>query len=122
MLGFSAHQRIPITFATGESVSPVINVAGANHVHVEFPTFSVYAGTATLNAYLQASNKADGTFRRVMDQGIYSAGAGVADWEVPAFTGNRTVVCWPAPMFNFVKIELSAVTTAAMGCWVHIHD
>jgi hypothetical protein len=122
MFGFSSHQRIPCTFATGASISSAINVAGANHVSFEFPTFASYVGSATVQVYAQVCKTSDGTFRRVMEQGIYSAGSGILDWEVPFFAGSRTVVCHPAPMFNFVKVELSAVTTASMGCWVHVHE
>lgn len=122
MLGFSSHQRIPCTFATGASCSSAIDVRGANHVSFEFVTFSSYLGASTANVYVQACRSKDGTFRRVVDQGTYSSSVGIDDWEVPSFAGNRTVVCWPAPMFDFVKIELSRVTTASMGCWVNVHD
>lgn len=121
MWGFNGHQRIPCTFATGATLGSAVNVAGANHVSIEVPTFASYMSVTTANLYIQGCSTSDGTFRRVVDEGVYSAGAGMADWEVPSSLGNRTIICRQATKFDWVKVELSRPTTGSMGCWINIH-
>ena len=122
MWGQSGHQRVTCTFATGmtSACSPV-DVRGANHVAIELPTFASYMSVSTANMYIQGCKTSDGTFRRVMDEGNYSAGAAIADWELPSSTGDRVVICRPAARFDYIKPEFSRETTAAMEVWVHIH-
>jgi hypothetical protein len=121
MWGFSGHQRTGCTFATGATSGSAVFIGGANHVSIEVPTFASYMSVTTANIYIQGSNKSDGTFRRIVDEGNYSAGAGIADWEVPSSTGNRTIICRPAARCDWIKVETSRVTTASMGCWVNTH-
>ena len=122
MLGYEGAQRIPITFATATTLSSAIACRGWNHVNVEVPAFASFVGAASTCLYLQVCETVDGTYRRLMSDGNYSANAGILDWEVPLFTGNRTILCWPAPQFNFVKLELLDATTAPMTCWFHLHN
>jgi hypothetical protein len=68
------------------------------------------------------SSASTATYRRIKDEGNYSAGASIADWEVPTFEGDRLVVCRPAARINFIKVELLDVTTNTFGCWVLLHD
>lgn len=122
MWGFSGHQRIPVTFTTGATSNSAVSVRGFSHVAIEVPTFAAYMGAATANVYVQGCSTINGTFRRIVDEGNYSAGAAIADWEVPSSAGNRTIICRPAARFDYIKVELSAVTTASMGCWINVHD
>jgi len=122
MVGFEGAQRIPISFATAATLSSAVACRGWNHVNIEVPTFAAYVEAASTCLYVQVAENAADTFRRVKVDGTYSAGAGILDWEVPAFTGDRTILCWPAPQFNFIKVELLNPTTAPMTCWVHLHN
>lgn len=120
MVGYNS--RATLTFATGmtSACSPVFT-GGSLHVAFEIPTFASYMSVSTANMYVQVCQTTSGTFRRVMDEGNYSAGAAIADWELPSSAGNRVVVCRPAARFDWVKPEFSRVTTCAMEMYVHFH-
>jgi hypothetical protein len=92
---------------------------------IEFPTF--VSGTnlvsATANAYIQVCNTATatGTYRRLVVMGQYSAGSGLKDWEVPQFSGNRTVVGPPMTgSFAYMKVEMS-ISAVTAGYSVNVH-
>jgi len=120
MLGFNGTNRVSASVATAVSVTSAIDIRGANHISLEFQTFTNMSA-ASVNCYLQGCSTSDGTFRRVMAEGAYSAGVAIADWEMPANTGNKQVVCWPAPQFDYIKIEYGVSATAPMTAWVNIH-
>jgi hypothetical protein len=121
MLGFDGQTAIVTTVEAAATLSPAFEVTGWNHVALDIPTFSVYCGVATASVYLQGSQSINGTYRRIKDIGEYSAGAGILDWEVPESVGNYLVCCRPAERFNYLKVELSATTTAAMAIGVIVH-
>lgn len=129
MMGFEARsQRIPATFATATTLSTAaIDVRGWNHVAIEVATFSGSLGVTSTCVYVHGAVVSNttgitgATYRRIVDEGNYSAGAKLADWEVPTFEGNRTIICRPAARFDAIKIELKDATTAAFGCWINLH-
>lgn len=122
MLGFDKQTSIISTVSAAATLSPEFNVSGWNHVSFDIPTFASYCVSATANVYVQAAQVSGGTFRRIKDVGVYSASSGIQDWEVPASTGGYIVCCRPASRFNFMKIELSITTTAAMTFGVIAHQ
>lgn len=134
MFGRHSSFRVPVTFATGTTLTTLAtDVRGFNHVAIEVATFASGLGASTANVYVQGcvvykpgnaaiSSAASATYRRLMDEGNYSAGAAIADWEVPSSTGNRVIVCRPAARADFIKVELSNATTHTFGCWVWLHD
>lgn len=122
MWGFSGHQTVVCTFATGATISSAIPTRGSNHVAIELETFAVGLAAATANVYVLGCKTASGTFRRIMDEGNYSAGAAIADWEVPSTIGNKTVVCRPAARFDYIKYQFSQDVTAPIRIWTHLHD
>lgn len=110
------------------TVSDPVDISGWNHVAFEIPTFAAYCVSATANVYVQGASvvqfasASSGTYRRIVDVGVYSASSGLQDWEVPETIGSKVVVCRPASRFNFIKIELSKTTTAAMSINVIRHQ
>ena len=129
MFGFNGHRVITATVQSNAVLTNAVPLAGVNHVALEFQTFTVGLITATANAYVLGSYKLTirgsgttyGTYRIIQEDGTYSAGAGILDWEVPSFTGNRTVVCRPAARFDSIKIQLSNTATTTMDVYVHCH-
>jgi hypothetical protein len=127
MQGLDQQVVVAVSVTANAKVSDPVDVTGFNHVAFELPTFTSYCITATANMYLQASSvltyasASTGTFRRVVDTGVYSATSGLQDWEVPSSTGNKVVACRPATRFNFVKVEFSNTMTAAMSVNVIKH-
>lgn len=125
MLGYDNQSVVTATISG--TVSDPVDIRGWNHVAFEIPTISSYCVSATANMYVQGSSvvtftsASGGTFRRIVDVGVYSASSGLQDWEVPEFTGNRIIVCRPATRFNYVKVELTKTTTAAMSISVIRH-
>lgn len=123
MFGISGHNVIDATFATGGTFTSVIPVRGYNHVAIEVATMGAgFTGDAATCIYVLGSNSSTGTFRRIVEEGAYSAGVGIADWETPAGTGNRVFICRPAARFNFIKCELSSAATSGLSCRVHVHN
>jgi hypothetical protein len=121
MLGYDLQGVITATVGANALLSQAFDVRGWNHVAFEVPTFSVYCVSATANVYVQGASTIDGTYRRIMDVGEYSAGAGIADWEVPEGIGNKLVICRPATRFNYLKVEVSKTATASMDIPVIRH-
>jgi hypothetical protein len=107
MYGLYGHPVQSATIASGTSISTAIPITGFTVVSLELPLYASGLVSATANVYVQASDTQTGTYRRVQMSGAYSAGVGIADWEVPSGTGNRLVVCDPATAFNWLKIETS---------------
>jgi hypothetical protein len=122
MYGFDGQRVITATVDANATLSNAFEVTGWNHVALDIPTFSVYCITATANVYIQAAQTISGTYRRVKDQGVYSAGTGILDWEIPSTIGNCVVVCKPAERFNYLKLELTKTATAAMSIGVIVHN
>jgi len=125
MYGQYGGSRQAVTFTSGASKTSAFDTNGASLISLEFPTFGTLLGTTTANVYIegaQGTKESMTTFRRVVDEGNYSAGAGIADWEVPSTTGNRTIACRPLVRFNYGKIHLSTVATDGMTVWVHKHQ
>lgn len=122
MAAWGGYKVLTATIATSASISTAIPIDGWNRLAIELPTFSSGCVSATANVYLQATNDAaSGTFRRVQVMGFYSGSSGIYDWEVPASTGNKIVVCEPALNFAAIKVELSiSATAAAYGAKIHV--
>ncbi len=124
MFGQFGHKVLSANIASAAVLSNAIPVLGANQVLLEFPTFT--SGTnlisATANAYIQVCNTSTGgTFRRLVVMGQYSAGSGLQDWEVPKFSGNRTIVGPPMTgSFAYIKIEMN-VSGVGAGCACNVH-
>lgn len=127
MLGYDRQSVVTATVTAAATVSDPVDISGWNHVAFEIPTFAAYCVSATANVYLQGASvvsyasASTGTYRRVVDVGLYSASSGLQDWEVPETIGNRVVMCRPATRLNFIKLELSITTTAAMNINVIRH-
>jgi hypothetical protein len=119
MRGQSLHQTQVVTFASGASVSAVCPIDGANRVAIEFPSFGNDLAAAAANAYVQVGVAAGGTFRRLQDMGIYSASSGLRDWEIPSFSGDRTVLCRPVVGFDYMKVHLGTAATNGYSVTVH---
>lgn len=121
MFGFHQHGTIDASFASAASKSAAINVTGKNHVAIEMPAFGTLLAESTCNVYVEGGQTSTGTFRRIKDEGIYSSGAGILDWEIPSTTGNWLTICRPAARFNFIKVHLSTAATDAISCTIHVH-
>jgi len=119
MLGQYQHGVTVATISTDTLVSTAIAIDGANRVAFEIPTLTGGI-TATANVFCQVAESATGTFRRIVDMGVYSASSGLQDWEAPSTTGNRIILCRPAAGASHVKIELSNTATANVLAKVHI--
>lgn len=123
MFGRAGHKVITATIEAGSTEpSSAINVSSWNHVALEVQTFSNGITTSTANVYVKVASTSDGTFRRVQDEGAYSAGVSIADWEVPSSSGNYNVICRPAARYNFIKPEVSNTATASFDIYVHVHN
>ena len=105
--------------AINATVTRAIPIEGVNRIAFELPTFAASLITATANVFFQVCETETGTFRRVKDMGVYSASSGLQDWEIPSTVGGFTVLCRPAPGFNFLKIEVSKTATAVYSPTVH---
>jgi hypothetical protein len=129
MFGFNGHHVVTAVVQSNAVLTSSVPVAGWNHVAIEFQTHTVGLITATANAYVLGAYKLSSrntsttcsTYRIVQEDGTYSAGAGILDWEVPSFTGNRIVVCRPAARFDYIKIQFSNTATTTMDVYVHCH-
>ena len=119
MRGQFLQQSQVVTFASGASISAACPIEGANRVALEFPAFESLLGAASANAYVQVCETSTGTFRRLVDMGVYSASSGLQDWEIPVFNGDRTVLCRPVVGFNFMKIHLGTAATDGYSATVH---
>lgn len=122
MLGFSGHKIITGSIAADTTcMGTGVQVAGANHILIEVPTFAVGLITATANVYVKGCATLTGTYRRLATDGVYSAGAGLADWEAPSSIGNKLYFCQPAACVSFIKVEVSNTATAAYSPIIHLH-
>jgi hypothetical protein len=117
--GITGHKRMTATVATGGSLTTAINIAGFNSISIEAPLFSSGCVTATANIKCLVARNATDTFRVLKAQGVYSAGSGILDWEVPSTTGNYNVVNPHLSGFNLMKIQISNTCTA--NCEFVIH-
>jgi hypothetical protein len=103
-----------------------VSVKGWNHVAIEFPAFGTLLAASTANIYVEGSQVADtsttGAYRRIVDEGVYSAGAAIADWEVPSTEGDRIYICRPAARFDNIKVVLSTAATDGISCTIHVHN
>lgn len=120
MYGQHGHGVFPATFATDTTLSTAISVFGCNAVALEIQTFAVGVSTTTANVYVQVCDTSDGTYRRLAIQGVYSAGSGILDWEVPSSTGSRYYqLPNEVSNYNYAKVELSKTCTATLSLRVH---
>ena len=110
---------MPATISTDNTESNAVDIQGANAVAIDLPTFAAGITTATANVYVKVSNSATGTFRRLVDMGEYSGGAGLQEWEVPSGTGDIKVLCRGVQGFGFMKVETSNTATANFAVQVH---
>jgi hypothetical protein len=120
MYGQTGHFVRETNIASAATVTSVLTLGAFNALAVEIPTFAAGVSTTTANVYVQVCDTADGTFRRIAIQGVYSSGSGILDWEVPSSTGARV---WQLPNevanYNYAKIELSKTATAGIAVRVH---
>lgn len=107
------------TIDSNSKTTGVIDIFGCNRLAVEVQTCSVMLITATANVYIQVCDTSTGTFRRLQTAGIYSAGAAIADFEIPTTTGNRFVTFDDAAGFHYAKVEFSNTCTATATIRVH---
>lgn len=103
-----------VNIATGASAFDPINVEGFDRVSLDIQTFAVYCLTASVALSLQGSTTATtSSFRYVKHMGVYSAGSGILNWEVPVGVGNYVVTCEPATNFKWIRPVLLANTATA---------
>lgn len=117
-----SHQVVYTTMSTAVTVSTYVQVLGAESVAVEFDTFSVGFDGANNSIYLQVSNTATtSTFKRLQVMGVYSAGSGILDWNVPDNVGNR-VFQMPKEVgaYKYARIDTQIATTNAVSVDWHI--
>lgn len=110
---------IPAYIASAASVSTAIHVDNFDRVFFDLPTFAVGCATATANVYCLVADSATGTFKNLRLNGTYSAGAGIASWEVPSSIGNYRVEV-PCQGWPYVKIQLGADTSSTVTANVAI--
>lgn len=107
---------------TDTTVSTAINISGFNKVGIEVPTAEIGLYTATCNIYIQVAQNSDDTFRRVKEQGVYSAGSGIFDFEVPSNIGNFIMEV-PANGWSYMKIESrTSADSTVLKCKVHLSN
>jgi len=106
--------RAPAEIATAASISTVVYVGDANLTSIEMPSFGSLLGAANASVTILGAQRSTDTFRTVKEQGNYSAGAGIGDWEIPDSTGDYVCVCRPATRFNYIKLQLSTAATGGM--------
>lgn len=99
--------------ASGASVSTAIHVANFDKVFFDIPTLTGAATATANNIYALVCDTATGTFRNLKLYGTYSAGAGIANWEVPYSAGNYRVEV-PCAGWDYVKIQLGANSTSTI--------
>ena len=121
MFGMFGHRITPCSFSTGSTFSTVITLPGGyNFWAFGIQTFAAGVGTATANVYVQVSNSAPTAgFRRVKFMGQYSGGSGLQDFEVPSSLGNYICVAPSIIGWNYVRLELSTVTTNLLSAEIH---
>lgn len=98
------HATKVATITTDTTISTAINIAGARGIAIEVPTAEVGLYTATCNIYIQVAQKHTDTFRRLKAMGVYSAGSGIYDYEVPSNAGNFFLNV-PVHGWNYLKVE-----------------
>ena len=104
---------IPAYIASAASVSAAIHVDNFDKVYFDLPTFAVGCATTTANVYCLVCDTAAGTFKNLRLYGTYSAGAGIANWEVPSSIGVYRVEV-PCQGWPYVKIQLGADTSSTV--------
>jgi hypothetical protein len=114
------HARIALTFLSGASESTAVYIS-REHVSFELPTFTA-CGSAACCVYCKAAATESGTFYKVHEEGIYSAGSGLAPWELPNTAGALIVECTPASRHAWVKVALSTAATGGYVCYLHQHS
>lgn len=114
------HKSVDAPIASGTSESTYVQIFGANRVAIEFPDFGTLLAASTANGYVSVAQSPTDTFYRLQDMGVYSANSGIRDWEIPAFSGARTVLCRPVVGFNYMKVGLSTAATDGITPIVHI--
>lgn len=109
------------TIGTDGSVTTAIGINGFNKIGIEIPTAAVGIITATCNIKVQVAQQSTDTFRPLYAQGVYSAGSGILEWEIPSNIGNLITEA-PVNGWNFMKIQVSNTATANFQTVVHMSN
>ena len=121
MFGFTGHKTTDVIVASAASLSSYCLTRGYNHVAVEVPAFGTLLAESTANVEVYGCATATGTYRVIKDEGNYSAGASIDNWEVPSTTGNWICVCRPAARFDYIKVHFSTAATDSITATIHLH-
>lgn len=112
-------------FASAASkTSQVAEVSGYQFASIQVPAFGTNFATTAVSIKLEGGyTSTTGQLATVKAMGVYSAGSGILDWEVPGGTGDYVTADVPIWGLNYIRpIADTAATDGASGFVIRAYN